>query len=69
MEISSKTKKEIIKFDRLGLSNRWQQRKHSRTCNWTIIGISEWWFGPQDFCYKICFFGIDLHIWFKREWI
>ena len=62
-------KKEKITFERLFLNNRWKQKEYSRNCNWTIIGIHKHWAGPSSFCYKLCFFGIDIHIWFNREFI
>lgn len=50
------------------LHNRWRQRKLSRNCDWTLLGISTRWAGPQDYCWSICFFGFELRIWFKRTW-
>lgn len=55
------------KFSRFILINRWKTKKYSRQCDWTIIGIQEWWAGPNDFCIKFCFFGIDLCFWFKKN--
>lgn len=58
--------KEIHKYNRLSLVNRWKQKRYSRNCDWVIIGVSKWWHSVNDYCYKISFFGIDLQIWFKR---
>lgn len=62
----NKQRKYKIKFDRINFSNRWKQSRIGRGSDWTIIGISEWWCSPTEFCYKICFFGLDLKIWFSR---
>jgi hypothetical protein len=55
------------KYEGLSLINRWKQKKHSRNCDWVIFGIQEWYSSPYDFCIKLCFFGIDLHIWFEKS--
>ena len=55
------------KFERCILVNRWKEKKYSRNCDWVIIGIQQWHSGPDGFCYKLCFFGIDLHIWFEKS--
>lgn len=56
-----------ITFDRFMVLNRWTLKPYSRNCNWTIIGVQKWWAGPKAFCYKICFFGFELQIWFERQ--
>lgn len=60
---------EKIKLDRLSFFNRWKMRKTSRPCDWTILGFSKWWFGPESFCYKLCFFGFEVKIWFNRTFV
>jgi hypothetical protein len=55
-----------IKYERIYFNNRWKQNEFKRNHDWTIIGVSKWWCGPCDFCYKICFFGLEAHIWFNR---
>ncbi|WP_040280837.1 hypothetical protein [Psychroserpens damuponensis] len=55
-----------IRFDEIRFMNRWKQKSYSRNCDWTIIGVTKWWFGPESFCYKICFFGLEAQIWIKR---
>lgn len=37
--------------------------------DWTIIGISKRWFGPWEYGYFISFFGFEISIWIKREWM
>lgn len=59
----------IIKFDRISIHNRWKQKKYARQCNWTVFGFQVWWAGFQNYCYKICFFGFDIQIWFFRQFI
>jgi hypothetical protein len=59
-------KKETIKYERIYFKNRWKEHKYSRNCDWTIIGVSKWWCSPYNFCYKLCFFGLEVHIWFNR---
>lgn len=61
--------KEKISFDRMFINNRWKRKTYSRNCDWVMIGIAKNWSGPNDFCYKLCLFGIDLCFWFKREFI
>ncbi len=54
-------------FRRIYFNNRWARPVYARSCDWTMIGISQWWSGPDDMCYKICFFGFDIQIWFSIE--
>lgn len=62
-------KNEKITFERFFLANRWKKNKYSRSCTWVVFGVQVYWFSPESYCYKLCFFGIDLHAWFKREFI
>jgi len=55
-----------IEFDEIVLKNRWRQKKHHRNGTWTIVGIHKHWFGPHEFEYRLCFFGIECHLWFKK---
>ncbi len=57
-----------IRFRRMVLMNRWK-RAYGRSGDWVIIGIQQWWASPDSFCYKLCFFGFDLQIWFKKTYI
>lgn len=54
------------KFERIAFLNRWKLKKYSRNCDWTIIGISVWWSSPESYCYKFCFFGFEVNLWFER---
>lgn len=56
-----------IRFDEIVFSNRWRRKKYSRDGTWVIFGVQKWWAGPRDFCYKFCFFGLELHLWFFKE--
>lgn len=53
------------KFDYIYFQNRWAQPRYSRTCDWTIVGISKRYCSWDQFQYMICFFGFSMHIWFK----
>lgn len=59
-------RKPKIKFRRFAFINRWNFKRRYNTSDWVIIGIQKWWAGPCDFCYKLCIFGFDFHIWFER---
>jgi len=52
-------------FDKISFSNRWTNKYPPD--DWVIIGIQQWWFSPQRYEYRICFFGFNLRIWIKRE--
>jgi hypothetical protein len=58
-----------ITYDRVYFFNRWKQRKYSRPCDWTVFGLAVWWSSPESYCYRLCFFGLELKIWFKREFL
>jgi hypothetical protein len=60
-------KKPKITFDRISFFNRWKQRKYSRNCDWIVFGLAVWWVGPESYCYRLCLFGLELKIWFNRE--
>jgi hypothetical protein len=57
------------RLDRIVLNNRWRKPFYSRSDNWTIIGISTRWFSTTDYEWIISFFGLDLRIWIKREYL
>jgi len=59
-------KKDKVKFERISFLNRWKQKKYSRQCDWVIIGVQQWYSSWESYCYKLCFFGFDVHIWFKK---
>jgi len=46
--------------------NRWKQRKHSRNGDWTLFGLSRWACSYEEYSYKLCFFGFEVHLWFKK---
>lgn len=60
------TQKYRHKFDRIFLENRWLQRPCFRSGDWCIIGIYKRWFGPLEYEYRFCFFGLSARFWFKR---
>jgi len=62
-------KKEKIRFERISLVNRWKQRSYSRNGDWVIVGIHQRYASYDSFCIKLCFFGLDLQIWFKKKFI
>ena len=55
-------------FDSISVNNRWKMPYYSRTEDWTIIGISEKWFSPTLWRIGFSFFGIDVNVWFKRNY-
>lgn len=57
-----KKKNYKTKFRRVYLQNKWKYRSNSSL----IFGISEWWAGPCDYCYKFAAFGFEVSIWFER---
>lgn len=61
--------KEVIYFERIAVANRWKQRRYSRSCDWVVFGIATRWAGPESFCWKLCFFGIDIQVWLKRVFL
>lgn len=59
--------KEKITYDHLFFRNRWIEKYPN--CDWVIIVLSVKWISPTQFCYKLSLFGLDLSIWFNREFI
>lgn len=62
-------RKSKITYDRFYFQNRWKRNKYSRNCDWTIVGLSVWWSCPTSFCYTFSLFGLELKIWFTRDFI
>ena len=58
-------KRHTTSLNHIVFYNRWRERYPND--DWTIIGISKWWSSPESYCYKFCFFGIEVRIWFKRK--
>ena len=54
------------KIRRIAFLNRWKRNKYARNCDWTILGISVWYADPENYCYKFCFIGFDMNIWFEK---
>lgn len=61
------TKNYKIKFRNISYGNRWLRSKWNRNGDWVIIGIQKWYAGPEDFCYGFYLLGLELRVWFKRE--
>lgn len=57
------------RFLKVKFTNRWRIPDYSREDNWTIIGLSVFHFSNERFHYKICFFGLQVNLHFKREFI
>ena len=55
-----------FKLSNIWFINRWKLKPYSRNGDWVIIGFSKWWSSPNDYCYKLCFFGFDVQIWFRK---
>lgn len=54
-------------FSRITFYSRWNHK--FPPSDWCILGLSKWWFGSEEYCYKICLFGFEIHIWIDRKWI
>lgn len=57
-------RKELIRFNKITRYCRWQFKYPPD--DWTIFGLAMKWISPTDFYYKLCFFGFDVFIHFKR---
>ena len=62
--MKNKTK---LKFDRFYFYNRWADKSFMRPSNWTYFGVLVRWAGFDSMCYRICFFGLELSIWFEEK--
>lgn len=63
----SKSYKTVI--DRVAVNNRWKHPMYSRPDNWTIIGIRQRWYSPTEYEIIFCFFGYDIRVWLKKEFL
>lgn len=54
-------------FDRIYFYNRWLDKDYMRPGDWTIIGIHVRWASYDSYCYRVCFFGVEVHAWFDRK--
>jgi len=54
------------KLDEIVFTNRWKQ---SCWGNYTLIGITKYWFSFSEYEWRLCFFGFELRFWMKREFI
>lgn len=63
----SKSYKTVI--DRVMVENRWKRPNFSRSGDWTIIGIRERYFSPTEYEIIFCFFGYDIRVWLKKEFL
>jgi hypothetical protein len=55
------------RFERIFLNNRWRRYPYGFSGDWTIIGIQQYYSGWDSFFIGICFFGLELRFWFKKE--
>lgn len=58
--------KELIEFKEVTFLNRWKQPFYARVDSWTIFGVSIFWHSTSHYKYKICFFGLEIHLHFNR---
>jgi hypothetical protein len=56
-------------FVNIWFYNRWLHHKYRRPGDWTIIGIHQRWAGPNEYAYYFCLLGLEMSVWFKREFI
>ncbi len=54
------------RFDEITFTNKWKQRYWG---DYTLIGISKFWFSSYEYEWRLCLFGLELRIWMKREFI
>lgn len=57
----------MYKFERLFVKNRFKEKKSRKDGDRVIFGVQKWWSSPDEYCYKFCFFGLEIHVWFKRR--
>lgn len=55
------------RFDRVVFNNRWLQKYPPD--NYTIFGLSKFWFSSLEYEWRLSFFGLEMRIWIKREFI
>ena len=63
----SKSDKTVI--DRVMVENRWKRPSFSRSGDWTIIGIRQRWYSPTEYGIIFCFFGYDIIVRLKKEFL
>lgn len=54
--------KYTYRLDTIKFHSRWKYKSYARPCDWTIVGISVWWCGPENFEYRLSFFGLMVRI-------
>jgi hypothetical protein len=58
------------KFDRVTFTNKWTYHRSLRHWgDYTLIGLSKFWFSSYEYEWRLCLFGLELRIWMKRELI
>lgn len=61
------------KFDSLNIWSRWRWSKYKGLVmddsNCTLIGIGKRWFSPTEYEFILAFFGLEIRIWLKREYL
>jgi hypothetical protein len=54
-----------VSFRKITFYNRWKDIIPPD--DWTIIGVGCWWSRPNRIHLKVCLFGFEIRIHFKRE--
>lgn len=60
------TESKKYKLNNVIVHNRWKVRKRSRNENWVIIGLMKSCLNHNEYCYKLCFIGLELQLWFDN---
>ena len=54
-------------FDRLLFTNRWKTYNIKYWGDYTLIGVCRFGFSATEYEWRICFIGLEIRIWMKRE--
>ncbi|HTJ52571.1 MAG TPA: hypothetical protein VL443_24115 [Cyclobacteriaceae bacterium] len=62
--------KYVTKFNRIYFTNRWKiihKRLLFDASDPVYIGIQHWYCSWDSYAIRFCFFGFEMHVWFKVE--
>jgi hypothetical protein len=58
------------RLDKIVFTNRWKMCGAIKYWgNYTILGIRRFGFSSTEYEWSICFFGLELRFWMKREYL
>lgn len=58
----------MAKIESINFHNRWKQKRYNRLCDWLIFGLQKWVVSPSEYCYKFCFFGLEVSFWMRKNY-